>query len=340
MPTTSSICATDRARIVALAAALVGVAVCALASLAIGSRELSVAEVWNALTSPSHSDADAIVNGLRVPRTEVGLLVGAALGAAGALMQGLTRNPLAEPGILGVNAGAAFGVVLAIHLVGIAGVAGYVGFALIGGALAALLVVALGAGGPGGGTPIKLALAGTVVGALLVALTSAVLVFDAGTLDQFRFWLVGSIAGRDSGVALTVAPLVAVGLAIALLAGRSLNALALGEETARGLGQRVGVARFAVALAVVLLAGAAVAAAGPIAFLGLTVPHAARALVGSDYRWIVPLSTLLGAALLLGADVVGRVIARPEELQVGIVMALVGAPVFIWLVRRRRLVEL
>jgi iron complex transport system permease protein len=313
---------------------------CCLASLAIGSLDIPLGDVLAALTSPEDTDAHVVVTDLRVPRTEVGLLVGAALGAAGALMQGLTRNPLAEPGILGINAGAAFAVVIAIFLFGIGSVTGYAVFALAGAGAAALLVYALGASGPAGATPVKLALAGAVLAALLVSLTSAVLVFDTRTLDEFRFWIVGSIAGRDAGVALAVAPLIGVGLILSLAAGRWLNALALGEDVARSLGQRVRLAQAAAAGGVVLLAGGAVAAAGPIAFVGLTVPHVARALVGADYRWIIPYSITLGAALLLASDVAGRIVARPAELEVGIVTAVVGAPFFVWLVRRRSLTEL
>ena len=327
-------------RAAGLAVLLAALAACALASRAIGSLAIPVGEVIAAFTAFEDSDAHTIVRELRVPRTEVGLLVGAALGACGALMQGVTRNPLAEPGILGINAGAAFAVVVAIFLLGVTSVAGYAWFALLGAGIAALLVFALGASGRDGATPIKLALAGAVLSAMLVALTSAVLVLDVRTLDDFRFWVVGSIAGRDAGVALAVAPFIGAGLALALVAGRWLNALALGDDVARSLGQRVGRARAAAAAGFVLLAGGAVAAAGPIAFVGLTVPHAARALVGPDYRWIVPYSIVLGALLLLASDVAGRVIARPAELEVRIVTAAVGAPAFIWLVRRRRLAEL
>ena len=175
---------------------------------------------------------------------------------------------------------------------------------------------------------------------LFVSLTSAVLVFDTRTLDEFRFWVVGSIAGRDTGVALTVLPFIAVGLVISLLAGRWLNALALGDDVAQALGQHVALARVAAGIGFVLLAGGAVAAAGPIAFVGLTVPHVARALVGPDYRWIVPYSTVFGAILLLAGDILGRVVARPGELEVGIVTAVLGAPAFVWLVRRRKLTAL
>jgi len=239
---------------------------------------------------------------------------------------------LAEPGILGVNAGAAFAVVLAISLLGVGSVAAYVGFALLGAGGCAVLVLAL-----GGTRAVSLALAGSVMAALLVSLTSAVLVFDAQTLDEFRFWMVGSIAGRDAGVARTVLPVIGAGLVVALACGRSLNALALGDDVARSLGAHVGRARVVATVGFVLLAGGAVAAAGPVAFVGLAMPHIARALVGHDYRWIVPYSALLGAALLLAGDVLGRIVARPQDLSVGIVTALAGAPFFVWLVRRRKL---
>jgi iron complex transport system permease protein len=335
-----SLLATGRARAAGLVAVTVAVALSVAASLAIGSLAIPIDEVVTAFTAFDDSDAHVVVTELRVPRTEVGLLAGAALGAAGALMQGLTRNPLAEPGILGINAGAAFAVVVAISLLGISSIGGYAWFALLGAALTAVLVYALGTSGRDGATPVKLALAGAVLAALLVALTSAILVFDTQTLDEFRFWVVGSLAGRDTDVVLAVAPFIGIGLAIAIASGRWLNALALGDEVARSLGQRVALARATVSAGFVLLAGACVAAVGPIAFVGLAVPHVARGLVGADYRWIVPYSVGLGAAALLASDVIARVVARPEELEVGIVTAVLGAPFFIALVRRRRLVEL
>ncbi|MDP2711502.1 MAG: iron ABC transporter permease [Solirubrobacteraceae bacterium] len=329
-----------RGRVLGLCAALVALLACAVGSLAIGSLGIPIGEVLAAFTAFDDSDAHVIVTELRLPRTLIGLVVGGALGAAGALMQGVTRNPLAEPGILGINAGASFAVVLAIFVLGVSSVALYAWFALLGAGLAALMLYALAGAGRGGATPIKLALSGAVLNALLVALTSAVLTFDTETLEQFRFWIVGSIAGRDTGVLLSVAPFLGAGLIIALLAGRRLNALALGEDVARSLGQSVGRTRAASGAGFVLLAGGAVAAAGPISFVGLTVPHVARALVGPDYRWIVPYSIVLGAILLLISDVLGRVAAPPGELQVGIVTAILGAPFFIWLVRRRRLASL
>jgi iron complex transport system permease protein len=311
-----------------------------LCSVALGSKSISLGTVWQALVEADGSNDHLIVRSLRVPRTLLGLGVGSSLGLAGAVMQGVTRNPLADPGILGVDAGAALAVVVAIHTLDVTTLTGYVWFAFAGAALAGVVVYLLGATGRGGATPVKLALAGAALSALLGALTSAVLLLDVQTLDRFRFWVVGSLAGRDADVVAQAAPFLAAGLVLALLSARSLNTLALGDDVARSLGQRVQLARGLAALSIVVLCGAATAAAGPIAFVGLTVPHVARAICGPDYRWILLWSLVLAPTLLLSADVVGRLIARPGEMQVGILTAFVGAPFFIALVRRRRLADL
>ena len=255
-------------------------------------------------------------------------------------MQGLTRNPLADPGILGVNAGAALFVVIGIYWFGLTSLLGYVWFAFAGAAIASVIVYALGSLGREGATPVKLALAGAALTALLGSITTAILLIDVDTLDQFRFWAVGSLAGRTATVAANVAPFIAVGLVLAMACGPVLNTLALGDDVARGLGQRVGLTRLLGAVSIVLLCGAATAAAGPIVFVGLAIPHVARAITGPDYRWIMPYSMVLAPILLLGADIIGRVVARPGEVQVGIVTAIIGAPVFIGLVRSRKLAEL
>ena len=231
-------------------------------------------------------------------------------------------------------------MVTSIYVLGITSVSGYAWFALLGAAVAAVVVYTLGASGRAAASPVTLALAGAAVAALLTALTSAMALLDSGTLDAFRFWVVGSLAGRDLEMLAGAAPFLVVGVVLALLSGRALNALALGEDVARALGQRVALSRALAAVGIVCCAGGAVAVAGPIGFVGLTVPHAARALVGPDYRWVLPYSMLMGPILLLVADVIGRVLVRPGELQVGIVMAAIGAPVFIALIRRGRLVQL
>jgi iron complex transport system permease protein len=327
-------------RSLSLVLALGALGVCAFASVAYGSVEIGWGTVVSALTSFDGSNEHIIVRELRVPRTLIGIGVGAALALTGALMQAVTRNPLADPGILGIESGAALAIVLAIFLLGVSSVSGYVWFAYLGAAATAAVVYLLGSAGREGATPVKLALAGAVMAAFLGSITSAILVLDVNTLDQFRFWVVGSLAGRDLGVFLDVLPFMAVGLVLALASGRALNTLSLGEDVARSLGQRVALIRGLAALAVVLLAGSAVAAAGPIAFVGLAVPHAARILVGPDWRWILAYSAVLGPVLLLSADIVGRLVARPAEVQVGIMTALVGAPVFVYIARRRKLAEL
>jgi ABC-type Fe3+-siderophore transport system permease subunit len=329
------------ARLTGLLLLLLLVVVAVGASLAIGTRSIGLGEVWRALLDPSlGTEEAAIVRGLRAPRTAIGLLAGLALGTAGALMQGHTRNPLGDPGLLGVTAGASLAVVLAISVLGVGTPAGYVWFAFAGALAGTVLVFAIGSVGRGGGTPVTLALAGAALSALLFAVVRTILVSDQQTLDSFRFWVVGSLAGRGADVAWQVAPFVAAGLVLATVNAPALNLLSLGDDVARGLGQRIWPARAVGLAAITLLAGAATAACGPIAFVGLVVPHVVRAVTGPDHRWLIPCSGLLGAVLLLGADVVGRVVARPGELQVGIVLALIGAPFFIALVRRRGTVTL
>ncbi len=329
--------ARTRRRTLGLLALLVLVVAACAASIAIGTRPLGPGTVWDALTDRSLRTEEAvIVWDLRVPRTVLGLLVGAALGVSGALVQGHTRNPLGDPGLLGVTAGASFAVVLAITFLGVGTPAGYVWFALAGALGGTVAVFVLGSVGRGGATPVTLALAGSALTALLFALVRAVLVTDSDSLDAFRFWVVGALAGRGADVAWQVAPFIVAGLVLALLNAPALDLLGMGEDVARGLGQRVWPARVVGLVATTLLAGAATAACGPIAFVGLVVPHVVRAFTGPSHRWLVPCSGLLGAVLLLSADVIGRVVARPGELQVGIVLALVGSPFFVALVRRRR----
>jgi iron complex transport system permease protein len=310
-------------------------------SVAYGSKPMALSSVWDAIWNFDPTiDDHLIVRDLRLPRTLVGLLVGVALGLSGAVMQGVTRNPLADPGILGVDAGAALAVVIAINTFGITSFSGYIWFAFLGAGIASVAVYFLGSLGRAGATPIKLALAGAALSALFGSFTSAVLLLDVATLDQFRFWAVGSLVGRDIEVVMQVVPFIIVGVVLAMSTARSLNTLAMGDDVARSLGQRVGLARATSAFAVVILAGAATAVAGPIGFVGLTIPHVARAITGPDYKWVLPWSLVLAPVLLLTSDVVGRIIARPGEIQVGIITAFVGAPFFIMLVRRRKLAEL
>lgn len=310
-------------------------------SITVGARPIGLGDIWNAFFAfdPTQTTHKIILD-LRVPRTLVGLLVGAALGLSGAILQGATRNPLADPGILGINAGATLCVVLGISVFGITQLSSYVWLAFLGAGVATVAVYVIASLGREGATPVKLALAGAAVTAALTSVTSAVLITNVETLDQIRFWQVGALTGRTTDILYQVTPFILAGIVLALLTSRILDGLAMGDDVARGLGLKVQQSRAIVGLAAVILAGAATAAAGPIGFVGLTVPHVARAFTGPNYRWLLPYSMVLAPIMLLGADIVGRVIVPPGELQVGIVTAALGAPFFIALVRRRKLAEL
>jgi len=301
------------------------------ASVLIGSRLVSPGALFDP-ASPDHAILDA-----RLSRTVLALLVGAALGLAGACLQGLTRNPLADAGLLGVNAGASFAMVVAITYLGVSSMQGYLGYAFAGAAGAALLVHGLASIGRDGATPGKLVLTGAAITAALSSWTSGVLLADHQTMDVFRTWEVGTVGGRGWDVVTTGLPFLAVGALLAAFGARTLDMLALGDDLARGLGRRVARDRIVVGLAAVLLAGTATALAGPIGFVGLIAPHIARATGSSGYTRVLPLSAVYGAVLVLVADVIGRVILPPTEVQVGIMTAVVGVPVFCWFLRRGRL---
>jgi iron complex transport system permease protein len=312
------------------------VGIVSLLSLRFGSLEISGSHAWNAVFQ--YDDAvyeQVIVRELRVPRTVIALAVGGSLGIAGTVMQGVTRNPLAGPSLLGVSAGASFGVTTAIYLLGVTNASQFVWFAFPGAAVASAVVFGVAASGRGGATPVRLALAGVVVSALLASWTSTLLLLSEETMDLVRFWSIGSVAGRPLGVLWDVLPLMAPAALACLFLGHQLNVLSMGEESARGLGMNTTRVRLVSSALVVVLTGAAVSVAGPIGFVGLATPHIARSLVGADYRWVLPYSLLLGALLLVIADTVGRVLARPSEIQVGVVMAFIGAPFLIALARRR-----
>ena len=301
-----------------------------LLSLAVGSRAIAPSVVLDAVFAPVAGDTDhVVVRDLRVPRTVVGLLAGLALGLAGSIMQGVTRNPLADPGLLGVNAGASLSVVVGITFFGATQPEAFVWFAFAGAAAATAAVYAIGASGRGGASPVKLALSGAALTAAITSLITLLLVTNLDTLQIYRFWAVGSLVGRDLGTAGVVLPFLLVGAVLAFVTSRSLNVLSLGDDVARGLGQSLVRARVTSALAIVLLCGSATALAGPLVFVGLVVPHIARRLVGSDYRWILAYSLLLGPMLLVCADIVGRLVAPPGELEAGLVVAFLGAPVLI-----------
>jgi iron complex transport system permease protein len=316
-----------------------------LLSLALGAASVPPDQVIRTLFGDAPSRfVDNVVWSARVPRTTLGLAAGAALGLAGALMQALTRNPLADPGILGVSAGATFAIVLAVGVFGFGSFYGYVWFAFAGALAASVVVYLLGGLGRSGQTPVKLALAGIAVTFLLTSLTSAIALTDPDALDRYRFFTAGSMADQDGATVLRILPFLAAGTILALACAPALNSLALGEDVAASLGRNLGLIRLQGVAAVTLLTGAAVAVIGPIVFIGLVVPHVARVLaqlagIGPDHRWLLPLSAVLAPSLLLAADIIGRLVARPTEVQAGIVVAFIGGPFFIAMVRRRQLAE-
>ncbi|MER7121722.1 FecCD family ABC transporter permease [Streptomyces goshikiensis] len=323
-----------------LLVALAALILISLLSVWLGTRDIPFTSTWSVLWNPDGSQTSVIIHSYRIPRTVLGLLVGIALGLSGALMQALTRNPLADPGLLGVSLGASTGVVVAIAFLGVGSALGYVWFAFAGAALASVAVYLLGSAGRKLATPDRLVVAGAAVTAVLYAFNSAVLLLDPRAFNQFRFWTVGALAGRRMDVVWVIAPFVVTGLVLALLLAPSLNALAMGEQLGRALGVNIGRTRVLGVVSVMLLCGAATAAAGPIGFVGLVVPHVARFVVGPDQRWVMAYSMLLAPVLLIGSDVLGRVLGAPGEVQVGIVTAFIGAPLFLVLCRRRKLVML
>ncbi|MFI9204867.1 FecCD family ABC transporter permease [Streptomyces sp. NPDC053048] len=324
-----------RRRVGWTAAAVVALLVAILLSLAVGSRPVAPSQVLHALLHDGDDSATTIVRSMRLPRTAVGLMVGAALAMAGTVMQGVTRNPIADPGLLGISQGAALGVVLAIAVAGVHHPGDYVWFAFAGAAVASVAVYAIAARGRGGASPLKLALAGAALNALIVSVINGILTTQAATLDEFRFWQIGSIAGPGSDMALKIWPFLLAGTVLVLSVARGLDALALGEDVAKGLGQNVALVRITGGIGATVLTGVGVAAAGPIAFLGLAVPHIVRALVGADHRWVLPMAALVGPVMLLGADVIGRILYEGSEVPSGVMTALIGLPFLVLLVRRK-----
>lgn len=320
---------------VTLAALIFALLLAAAAALMVGTTPIPLRTVLGALFSFDGSREQLVVTMQRLPRVVIGMLVGAALASAGAIMQAVTNNPLASPGLLGINAGAAFAVVLAIVLLGAQSSAILVWYAFAGAAIAAVLVYALGSAGRSGATPLKLALAGVILTSFIGSLTTAILLFDQSTLDNVRLWTAGTLSGRTLATAAAVAPYLAAGLAGAVLFSPQVTTLSLGGEIARSVGQDQAVWRAVAAVIVVLLAGSAVALAGPVGFVGLIVPHIARMAVGVDYGRVIPVAMLGGALLVVTADMAVRLILPEQDLPVGVTMAVLGAPFFIWLARSR-----
>lgn len=308
-------------------------------SIATGVREVAGHEILAALQGQVNSIGEAAIT-LRIPRTFLAIIAGGSLGLAGAIMQGVTRNPLADPGILGVNIGASLAVVIGLAWFGMSMAQAYVWTAILGAGLTAVFVYSIGSMGRGGATPLKLALAGAATSVALSCFTIAVVLPRNDIAGGARSWQIGGVGGATFDTIQLVLPFLLVGLVISLLSARKLNMLALGDDLAAGLGEKVALSRGTAGLGAILLCGATTAACGPIGFVGLVVPHLCRLLVGVDHRWLLPFSALSGACLLLLADVVGRIIAKPSELEVGIITAFIGAPFFIWIIRRQRVRDL
>ena len=304
-----------------------------IASITWGAADIAFNEIYQSFTAFDGSTNHLIIRTVRLPRSLIAAFVGASLAVAGAIMQGLTRNPLASPGILGVNAGAAFAVVVGTFIAGSSSLTVYAWYAFAGAAISAVSVYFLGSLGRGGLTPFNLTIAGAALTAFISSITSGILILSQRTLEEIRFWLAGSVAGRDLNLLLQVLPYICVGLILAIALSKQITILSLGEDTARSLGQSTGLIKILAAVSIILLAGSSVAIAGPIGFVGLIIPHIVRFIVSVDYRWILPYSAILGAIIMLLADLCGRSIIQPSELPVGLVMPLIGAPFFIYLIR-------
>lgn len=326
-------------RAAALAALALVLVILCLLSMATGTRSVGWSDILAGMGGGTETIGQAAV-AARVPRTLLAALAGAALGLSGAILQGVTRNPLADPGILGLNNGAGLAVVIGLAWFGMSAASSFVWVAILGAGATAVFVYAIGSLGRGAATPLKLALAGAATAVAFSSMTIAVVLPRNDISGGARAWQIGGVGGATFDRIELVLPFLLVGMAIALLSARKLNMLALGDELAAGLGERVALARGIASLGAVMLCGAATAACGPISFVGLMVPHAGRLVFGVDHRWLLPCSALGGAALLVGADVIGRLAARPSELDVGIVTAFLGAPFFIWIVRRHRVRDL
>ncbi|MBD2206458.1 iron ABC transporter permease [Calothrix sp. FACHB-1219] len=308
---------------------------CLVYSVTLGAAEISIKKILESFILFDGSYEHLVIQTVRLPRSLIALLVGSALAVSGALMQGLTRNPLADPGILGIESGAALAVVTTIFLFGGSSLGVLTIVAFVGAGATAMLVYLLGSLGKGGATPLNLTVAGAALTALISSLTTAILIVSQRTLEEIRFWLAGSLAGRDINILLSALPFVVIGLVVAFSLGRQITTMSLGEDVAKGLGQQTAWVKITTAISVVLLAGSSVSLAGPIGFIGLVVPHMVRFFIKADYRWILPYSAVVGATLLLVADVAARILLKPQELPVGVMTALVGAPFFVYLAKSK-----
>jgi iron complex transport system permease protein len=308
---------------------------CLIFSITLGAANIPLEKIYSAFTAFDGSREHLIIRTIRLPRSLLAIVVGASMSTAGAIMQGITRNPLADPGILGINAGAAFAVALAIFAFGASSPSIYIWYALMGAGVTAISVYVFASLGRGGITPLNLTIAGAAISAFLASLTTGILIVSQRTLEEIRFWLVGSLAGADETIIWQILPYICMGMILALALARQITILNLGEDIARGLGQKTLWVKMTAAISVLLLAGSSVAAAGSIGLIGLVVPYITRMLIGVDYRWVIPYSALFGAILLLASDVAARLVIQPQEVPVGVMTALVGAPFFVYLAKTK-----
>ncbi|ALF53044.1 iron ABC transporter permease [Nostoc piscinale CENA21] len=309
--------------------------VCLVFSVTLGAAEIPINKILASFIIFDGSYEHLVIQTVRLPRSLIALLVGSALAVAGALMQGLTRNPLADPGILGIESGAALAVVATTFVFGSSSLNVLTLVAFLGAGVTAMLVYLIGSLGKGGATPLNLTIAGAAITALISSVMTAMLIVSQRTLEEIRFWLAGSLAGRDINILLSALPFVVIGLVVAFALGRQITTMSLGEDVAKGLGQQTGWVKITTAISVVLLAGSSVSLAGPVGFIGLIVPHIVRFFIKADYCWILPYSAVLGATLLLIADIAARVLLKPQEIPVGVMTALVGAPFFVYLAKSK-----
>ncbi|MBU9671809.1 iron ABC transporter permease [Planococcus sp. CP5-4] len=324
----------NRTRTIGLIIGIIIVLILIWLSIILGLTKVTTGMLMDAIYRFDGSNEHIIIQDTRIPRAFIAAAVGASLAISGTIMQGLTNNPLASPGILGINAGASFFVVFGLSFMGLSSLTAFTWLAFLGAAVAAVVVYVFGSMGSEGMTPIKITLAGAAIAAMFSSMTQGMLTLNEQALDQVLFWLAGSIQGRDLDILVAVLPYLIAGLLSSLLIGRQMNVLAMGEDLAKGLGQKTMLVKMMGALIVVLLAGGSVAVAGPIGFVGIIIPHFARWLVGIDYRWVIPYSAVLGAVLLLAADIGARYILMPSEVPVGVMTVIVGAPFFVYIARR------
>ncbi|MFC4776515.1 FecCD family ABC transporter permease [Paenibacillus sp. GCM10023252] len=310
-----------------------------LCSVLFGVTDIAPAAVWQSFTQYNGSGDHLVIRTARVPRALIAAAAGACLAVAGAIMQVITRNPIASPSLFGVNSGASFFIVIASGWLGVTGMQSLTLAALLGAAISGFIVFLLGSVGRDGMTPVKITLAGASIAAFFHSLTQGFMLTDGKMFDQVLVWLVGSVAGRDLPMLTAVVPYMAIGLLLSLLLSRHLNVLLMGDDVAQSLGQKTAAVKWLSSAAVILLAGASVAVAGPIAFVGIIIPHLVRYAISGDYRWVIPYSAVWGGILLVTADIGSRYIAMPEEVPVGVMTAIIGVPFFVYIARKEKLIR-